>query len=416
MAPPAWPPRWPRRRAAPASPSTSRRSASAGPPRCRAATRGCPATTGCPTTPPRLGLAYLRALSLGDADDALLQVFAARRARPRRGCSATRRSACSRSRTATTTRSSRAGASRAGGRLEPQPYDPTPEAAALIRDAPNVTGPITYVELVGGDIDRERLAERRARGTLTLGRALLAGLLEACLELGVQIRTGVRVTERPSEDAVIIATGGFERDASAGEGVPARAAAGAGGCAERARRRAADRDRRGRRAGQHERGLVVPGDLDPGRDDRRRADAPADPRRAHAAALADRRRQRAALRQRGAELQRRRARAAELRPGRLRVPARAGVADLRCRVPRARTGSGRSASATRIPSWLAKGATLPALAASIGVPGDALEATVARFNEGARARRGPGLRPRLLPVRPLHRRARAARPTGRTTR
>ena len=82
----------------------------------------------------------------------------------------------------------------------------------MIRDAPNVTGPITYVELAGGDIDRERLAERRARGTITMGRALLAGLLEACLDAGVQIRAGVRVRERPSEDAVVIATGGFERD------------------------------------------------------------------------------------------------------------------------------------------------------------------------------------------------------------
>ena len=67
----------------------------------------------------------------------------------------------------------------------------------MIRDAPNVTGPITYVELAGGDINRERLAERRAKGTITMGRALLAGLLEACLDAGVQIRAGVRVRERP---------------------------------------------------------------------------------------------------------------------------------------------------------------------------------------------------------------------------
>ena len=47
---------------------------------------------------------------------------------------------------------------------------------------------------------------------MTLGRALLAGLLQACLDAGVTISTGERVRERPDADAVVIATGGFERD------------------------------------------------------------------------------------------------------------------------------------------------------------------------------------------------------------
>jgi hypothetical protein len=173
-----------------------------------------PGHDGLPDDSAEAGLAYLRALSLGDSDDALLQVFAASagptaarlqrdtglRLQPIPYCDY---------------HAEFAGGREQGGRtLEPQPYDPTPAAAALIRDAPNVTGPITYVELVGRDIDRSRLAERRARGTLTLGRALLAGLLDACLELGVAFRTGVRVLERPGADAVILATGGFERDAA----------------------------------------------------------------------------------------------------------------------------------------------------------------------------------------------------------
>jgi hypothetical protein len=82
----------------------------------------------------------------------------------------------------------------------------------MIRSAPNVTGPITYLELAGGEIDRAALAERRARGTLTLGRALIAGLLTACLDAGVEVRAGVRALERPEAERVIIATGGFERD------------------------------------------------------------------------------------------------------------------------------------------------------------------------------------------------------------
>jgi hypothetical protein len=161
---------------------------------------------------PELALTYLRGLSLGDADDALLQVF-------------TRESGPTAARLGRDTplrlqpipycdyHAERPGGRPQGGRtLEPQPYDPSPEVRDLLRDAPNVAGPITYVELATGDIDRERLAERRRNGTITLGRALLAGLLQACLDAGVKVRTGVRVRERPDADAVVLATGGFERD------------------------------------------------------------------------------------------------------------------------------------------------------------------------------------------------------------
>jgi succinate dehydrogenase/fumarate reductase flavoprotein subunit len=41
------------------------------------------------------------------------------------------------------------------------------------------------------------------------------------------------------------------------------------------------------------------------------------------------------------------------------------------------------------PEWLAKADTLAGLAGQIGLPGDALEATVARFNEGARRGEDP---------------------------
>ncbi len=100
-----------------------------------------------------------------------------------------------------------------GGRtLEPLPIDPPPHVAALVRDAPNVTAPVTYVELATGVIDREALAKRKERGTFTLGRALLAGMLEACLDAGVEVKTGARVQSLPDADAVVLATGGFERD------------------------------------------------------------------------------------------------------------------------------------------------------------------------------------------------------------
>ncbi|MFZ0972398.1 MAG: FAD-dependent oxidoreductase, partial [Solirubrobacteraceae bacterium] len=170
-----------------------------------------PAHEGLEDDSPELALSYLRELSLGDADDQLLQVFA-REAGP------------TAARIQRTTplglqaipycdyHAEREGGRPQGGRtLEPMPYDPSPEVEALLRDAPNIEGPITYVELATGEINRDLLNERREKGTITLGRALLAGLLQACLDAGVQVKTGVRVRDRPAEDAVVLATGGFER-------------------------------------------------------------------------------------------------------------------------------------------------------------------------------------------------------------
>ncbi len=171
-----------------------------------------PAHGGLDDDSPEQALTYLRALALGDADDELLQVF-------------TREAGPSIARLQRTTplkfqaipycdyHAELEGGRPQGGRtLEPSPYDPSPEVASLIRDAPNVAGPITYVELATGDINRERLRARTLRGTLTLGRALLAGLLQACLDAGVTVKTGQRVLELPEADAVVLATGGFERD------------------------------------------------------------------------------------------------------------------------------------------------------------------------------------------------------------
>lgn len=161
---------------------------------------------------PELALTYLRNLALGDADDEMLEVFT-REAGP----------AAERLQRDTPVRLQSVpycdyhaefeGGREQGGRtLEPQPYDPTDEVRELLRDAPNVLGPVTYVELSTGTLDRELLAERRAKGTLTLGRALLAGLLQACLDLGVDIYPDTRLRELPDADAVVLATGGFERD------------------------------------------------------------------------------------------------------------------------------------------------------------------------------------------------------------
>lgn len=161
---------------------------------------------------PELALGYMRALARGDADDATLVAFAhgarevARWLGERTALELQPIGYCD-------YHAELPGGREQGGRtLEPRPYTPTPAVATLVRAAPNVTAPITYAELAGGEIDRDALAARRAAGTLTMGRALVAGLLEACIDAGVAIRTGERVGEIPASGAVVLATGGFERD------------------------------------------------------------------------------------------------------------------------------------------------------------------------------------------------------------
>jgi succinate dehydrogenase/fumarate reductase flavoprotein subunit len=171
-----------------------------------------PANAHVPDDTPEAGLAYLRALALGDADDELLEVFA-REA----GAAAAWVERESPVRWQAIPYSDYhaefpGGRPQGGRSLEPAPREAPPAVAALVRDAPIVGAPFTYLELTTGSLDREELARRVARGTLTLGRALLAGLLEACLDAGVTLRTGERVRELPAADAVVLATGGFERD------------------------------------------------------------------------------------------------------------------------------------------------------------------------------------------------------------
>ncbi len=165
-----------------------------------------------PDDSPEQGLAYLRALALGDADDALLQVFA-REAGPAAERLERETPLRWQSIPYTDYHAELEGGREQGGRsLEPFPLDPPAGVAALVRDAPNITAPVTYVELATGEIDRDALARRIENGTFTLGRALIAALLEACLDAGVRLETGNRVRALPDADSVVLATGGFERD------------------------------------------------------------------------------------------------------------------------------------------------------------------------------------------------------------
>lgn len=125
------------------------------------------------------------------------------------------------------------GGEREGGRsIEPDPLLPGDGVPARVRSAPNVSAPITYEELANGEWDRDVIAQRRADGVLTLGRALIAGLYEGAVAAGADVRTGERVRRLRHDDdgggvrgvrgvvtdrgehrgTVILASGGFERD------------------------------------------------------------------------------------------------------------------------------------------------------------------------------------------------------------
>ncbi|MDE0603511.1 MAG: FAD-dependent oxidoreductase [bacterium] len=111
--------------------------------------------------------------------------------------------------------------------LEPQPREASPELDQRIRTAPNVTAPITYRELATGEFDRDEIAARTSRGVITMGRSMVASLVEAAEALGTAILTGVgvdglaqsggtvngvRVGADVITGRVVLASGGFERD------------------------------------------------------------------------------------------------------------------------------------------------------------------------------------------------------------
>lgn len=111
--------------------------------------------------------------------------------------------------------------------LEPLPREASPVLDRRIRTAPNVTAPITYRELATGEFSRDEIASRSRRGVITMGRSMIASLVEAAEALGAAILTGVevdglaqsggtvngvRIRDEVLTGRVILASGGFERD------------------------------------------------------------------------------------------------------------------------------------------------------------------------------------------------------------
>ena len=111
--------------------------------------------------------------------------------------------------------------------LEPQPRVVPAELDQRIRTAPNVSAPITYRELATGNINWDEVADRTSQGMITMGRAMIASLVEAAEAAGAMIHVGtgvdglaqsggtvngVRIGDEVLPGRVILASGGFERD------------------------------------------------------------------------------------------------------------------------------------------------------------------------------------------------------------
>jgi 3-oxosteroid 1-dehydrogenase len=122
---------------------------------------------------------------------------------------------------------------RPGGRsLDVEPLDP--EALDIgagmpvpLRAPLSWRLPVTHLEVITDTIDLDLVAERRARGTLVMGSALVGALAAGALDHGARILVSTPVTAlrlrdgavagveaggRTYEGEVVIAAGGFERD------------------------------------------------------------------------------------------------------------------------------------------------------------------------------------------------------------
>jgi 3-oxosteroid 1-dehydrogenase len=122
-----------------------------------------------------------------------------------------------------------AGGSREGRSLEIGPVQVDPTALARVRPDPYETRPWTINEQAGSlpTPDEAELQRRDAAGVATRGRGMIGAVLQALDAFGADVRTGVgpielvvksgavtgvRVDDETISGAVVIATGGFERD------------------------------------------------------------------------------------------------------------------------------------------------------------------------------------------------------------
>ena len=171
-------------------------------------------------------LTYLRGLSLGDSDDELTDRFVVEGRRVLQGLE-DRSPLRWRALAYPDYHAPRPGGRSGGRSVEPDPVIVEAELAARIRRPASWRARVMHSEIILNDIDPEVVAERERTGASTMGGALTAGLLIGAVEAGATIRTdlavrslrtsdgrvvGVETGEGSLDGAVVLASGGFERD------------------------------------------------------------------------------------------------------------------------------------------------------------------------------------------------------------
>lgn len=120
------------------------------------------------------------------------------------------------------------GSREAGRSVEPAPLGLPAEIEARVRPA-GWGVRATQAEIIAGKVTGSLHRERAAAGVVTMGRALVGGLLAGARSAGVEVRTdtpvlglevdddgtvrGVHTSDHTLDGSVVLATGGFERDA-----------------------------------------------------------------------------------------------------------------------------------------------------------------------------------------------------------
>jgi succinate dehydrogenase/fumarate reductase flavoprotein subunit len=176
---------------------------------------------------PSEGLRYLERIALGDADPALAHVYVTEGPGVFEAIERDTRLAWHHMSGFPDYHPEHEGGNADGRGLEIMPVELSDEVRELIRPDPYRVPPARIAEAGAGEPDPRELRRRIEGGILARGPGLIGGLASAVLDHGGAIRTGVRVQKLILEDgtvtgvevdseailgAVVIATGGFERN------------------------------------------------------------------------------------------------------------------------------------------------------------------------------------------------------------
>ncbi len=175
---------------------------------------------------PERGLEYLNAMDLGDHDPLLVASYVRHSVAVLESLEASSQLRWH-SMTFPDYHAELPGGHHVGRGLEIMPVKVDPEIIARVRADPYETRPSTLNEASSGEPGAAELDRRDRDGVLTRGRGLVAGMLAAALERGARLHTGARAVSlvtvganvvgvrsdgQQFDGAVVIASGGFERN------------------------------------------------------------------------------------------------------------------------------------------------------------------------------------------------------------